>query len=139
MWNVYYNSRKVWQRRGESLMNWLFSSFWQKNFWELIDQPIRRLLIVSTNSDGISLANHGMFAELTPAKVYHYTVIYYTKYYIQCHNWFMPTWIFIVLSFWQSACVWLEQINLQSLLYIYIYYFLLNEPCYYNDFLLLTN
>ena len=94
---------------------------------------------MSTNSDGISLANHGMFAELPPAKVYCYTVIYYTKYYIQCHQWFMPTWIFIVVSFWQSACVWLEQINLQALLYIYIYYFLLNEPCYYNDFLLLTN
>ena len=38
-------------------------AFGERKFGELIDQPIRRLLIVSTNLDGFSLANHRRFAK----------------------------------------------------------------------------
>ena len=59
-------SGKVWQ--GESLANWLFSSLWQKKVWWM-NRSANRLLIVSTNLDGSSLANHGWFtkfAKLSP-------------------------------------------------------------------------
>ena len=51
---------KLWQ--GESLVNWLVSSIWWKKVW-WIDRSVNRLLIISTNLDGFSLANHGRFAK----------------------------------------------------------------------------
>ena len=51
---------KVWW--GESLANWLVSSIWWKKIWR-INRSANRLLIVSTNLDGFSLANHGRFTK----------------------------------------------------------------------------
>ena len=43
-------------------MNRLFSSIWQKKVWR-INRSGNGLLIVITNFDGFSLANHGQFAK----------------------------------------------------------------------------
>ena len=53
---------KVWWE--ESLANWLVSSIWQKKVWR-INRSANRLLIISTNLDDFSLANHGQFAKYT--------------------------------------------------------------------------
>ena len=53
---------KVWWE--ESLANWLVSSIWQKKVWR-INRSANRLLIISTNLDGFSLANHGQFTKFT--------------------------------------------------------------------------
>ena len=45
---------------GGSLANQLFSSIWQKKVWR-INRSAYRLLIVITNLDGFSLANHVQF------------------------------------------------------------------------------
>ena len=57
---------------GESLANWLFSSLWRKKVWR-VNRSANRLLIISTNSDGFSLANHEQFAKF--AKLSCYTVV----------------------------------------------------------------
>ena len=54
---------------GEGLANWLISSIWRNKVW-WIDRSANRLLIVSTNLDGLSLANFGWFANF--AKLSHY-------------------------------------------------------------------
>ena len=51
---------KVW--RGESLANWLVSNIWWKKIW-WINRSANRLLIISINLDGFSLANHKRFAK----------------------------------------------------------------------------
>ena len=55
------------------MANWLFSSIWQKKFWQ-INRSANRLLIVSINLDGFSLVNHRQFAKLFPTKLSRYTV-----------------------------------------------------------------
>ena len=51
--------------RGESLVNWLVTSIWQKKIWQ-INRLANRLLIVSTNLDGFSLANHDSLPNFPP-------------------------------------------------------------------------
>ena len=55
--NIPY-SRKVWL--GQNLVNWLVSRIWWKKVWR-INRSANRLLIVSSNLDDYSLANHGRF------------------------------------------------------------------------------
>ena len=49
---------------GGSLANWLVSNIWRNKVWR-INISANRLLIVSTNLDGFSLANRVRFAELS--------------------------------------------------------------------------
>ena len=53
--HVYRIARKF---GGGGLANQLFSSIWQKKVLQ-INRSANRLLIVITNSDSFSLANHG--------------------------------------------------------------------------------
>ena len=66
-------SGKVWW--GKSLANWLFSSLWSKKVLR-INRSANRLLIVSTNLDGFSLANHGRFAKVTKLSPCHTFPLY---------------------------------------------------------------
>ena len=47
---------------GKSLAKIFFQSIWQKNVWP-INRSAKRLLIVNTNLDGFSLANHEQFTK----------------------------------------------------------------------------
>ena len=63
-------SGKVWQ--GETLVNLLLLSIWQKKVWRM-NRSANRLSIVTTNLDGFSLANHGRFvkfAKLSPCQTF---------------------------------------------------------------------
>ena len=62
---------------GESLVNWLFSSIWQKKIWWM-NRSANRLLIVCTNLNDFSLVNHGWFAKF--AKLSCYTVWLFISY-----------------------------------------------------------
>ena len=58
---------KVWQI--------YFLQAFGKKVWQL-NRSARRILIVSTNLDGFSLANHRLFTELfPPIKLSHYMVV----------------------------------------------------------------
>ena len=60
-WNLPYGGKGWW---GETLVNWLISSIWQKKVWQN-NRSTSRLSIISTNLDGFSLANHGQFANVS--------------------------------------------------------------------------
>ena len=71
---------KIWQL--ENLANWLILSIWRKKVWR-INRSANKLLIISTNLDGFSLANHWQFAKFTnlsPTKVSLHTVATLTSY-----------------------------------------------------------
>ena len=51
------------------------SSIWRKKVWR--NTSAKRLLIVSTNFDGFSLANHARLAKLSRYIVYRYIVYRY--------------------------------------------------------------
>ena len=55
-------SGKVWQGK---VCNWLVSSIWQNKIWQ-INRSAYRLLIVSTNLDGYSLANRCQIRQTFP-------------------------------------------------------------------------
>ena len=60
----------------EKLANLLFLSIWQKKVWQ-INRSAKSLIIVSTNQDGFSLANHDDSPNLPnflPAKLFHYMI-----------------------------------------------------------------
>ena len=61
----------VWQESlvGGGLANQLFSSIWQKKVLQ-INRSSNRLLIVITNLDSFSLANHGLFAKFSPRQTF---------------------------------------------------------------------
>ena len=63
---------KLSRYTGESLANWLFSSTWQKKVWQ-INRSANMLLIVSTDLDGFSLANH---ERLPNSPNFHYTIYF---------------------------------------------------------------
>ena len=54
----------IWRETlaGGTLANWLILSIWRKKVWQ-INRSANRLLMISTNLDGFSLANHGRFAK----------------------------------------------------------------------------
>ena len=53
-------SEKVWRR--ECLANLLFSSVWRKKVWQM-NRSAKGLSVVTTNLDGVSLANCTQFAK----------------------------------------------------------------------------
>ena len=57
--SIPYRGKVLW---GERLVNRVVLSIWQKKVWR-INRSANRLLIISTNLDGFSLANHGRFAK----------------------------------------------------------------------------
>ena len=56
---VFLLANTIW---GEILANWLVLSIWWKKIWR-INKSANRWLIISTNLDVFSLANHGQFAK----------------------------------------------------------------------------
>ena len=55
-----------------------------KKVWQ-INRSTNRLLIVSTNLDSFSLANHGGFAKFSPTKLSHY-MVFETYVLLSCGN-----------------------------------------------------
>ena len=63
-------SGKVWRR--ESLANFTVMSVWRGKVWRM-DGFSHKVIIISKNLDGFSLANHGRFTKF--AKLSRYTVL----------------------------------------------------------------
>ena len=93
LWNTQYHCDSVYLAiyipyNRKVLVNLLFSSIWRK-VWQS-NRSSKRLIIVSTNLDGFSLANHRRFTKF--AKRSRYTVWFYCAL-TTCASWNFPIFV----------------------------------------------